>query len=53
MRRGMTVEALRNFMLDQGPSKNTNLQEWDKIWAINKDILDPVSHRYFGIVEST
>ena len=53
MRRGMTVEALRNFMLEQGPSKNTNLQEWDKIWSINKDILDPVSHRYFGIVESS
>lgn len=53
MRRGMTVEALRNFMLEQGPSKNTNLQEWDKIWAINKDILDPISHRYTAIVEKT
>jgi len=25
MRRGLTVEALKQFMLEQGPSKNTNL----------------------------
>lgn len=25
MRRGMTVDALKDFMLEQGPSKNTNL----------------------------
>lgn len=39
MRRGMTVEALKNFMLEQGPSKNTNLQEWDKIWARTRTSL--------------
>jgi len=37
----MTVGALKDFMLEQGPSKNTNLMEWDKIWSINKSILDP------------
>lgn len=36
MRRGLTVEALKLFMLEQGPSKNTNLMEWDKLWALNK-----------------
>jgi glutamyl-tRNA synthetase len=25
MRRGLTVEAMKIFMLEQGPSKNTNL----------------------------
>ena len=50
MRHGMTIEALKRFMLDQGPSKNTNMQEWDKIWAINKDIIDPVTPRYTGLV---
>lgn len=46
MRRGMTAEALKNFMLEQGPSKNTVNMEWDKIWAVNKQILDPAVPRY-------
>lgn len=53
MRRGLTVEALKLFMLEQGPSKNTNLMEWDKLWALNKDIIDPVTPRYTAIVKST
>jgi len=53
MRRGMTVQALKLFMLEQGPSKNTNLQEWDKIWAMNKDVVDPVAPRYTAIGKST
>lgn len=53
MRRGMTPEALKNFMLDQGPSKNTVNMEWDKIWAVNKQILDPVVPRYTCIGKST
>ena len=36
-------------MLEQGPSKNTNLMEWDKIWATNKKNIDPNSGRYFAI----
>lgn len=40
-------------MLEQGPSKNTNLQEWDKIWSMNKDVIDPVAPRYTAIVKST
>jgi len=46
MRRGMSVKALKDFMLEQGPSKNTNLMEWDKIWSINKSVLDPIAPRY-------
>lgn len=46
MRRGMTSEALKEFMLEQGPSKNTVNMEWDKLWAKNKQILDPVVPRY-------
>jgi glutamyl-tRNA synthetase len=53
MRRGLTVEALKIFMLEQGPSKNTNLMEWDKLWALNKQIIDPVAPRYNAIVKST
>jgi len=49
LRRGMTVEGLRDFVLTQGMSKATNLMEWDKIWAINKQKIDPVVPRYAGI----
>ena len=53
MRKGMTVEALKDFMLEQGPSKNTNLMEWDKIWANNKMVIDPIAPRYTCIGKDT
>ena len=40
LRRGMTVEGLRTFILMQGNSSNNNLCEWDKIWSLNKKVLD-------------
>merc|ERR1719277_379639 len=49
LRRGMTVEALREFVLTQGMSKATNLMEWDKIWAINKQKIDLVVPRYAAV----
>lgn len=52
MKRGMTVAALTEFMLEQGPSKNSNLMEWDKIWALNRKILDRDCHRY-TVINST
>ena len=53
IRRGMTPEALKRFMLEQGPSKNTNFMEWDKIWAYNKEAIDAGAARYTAIVKST
>lgn len=46
MRRGMTVDALLEFVLTQGASRNSNLMEWDKIWAINRGKIDPITPRY-------
>lgn len=40
-------------MLEQGPSKNTNLMEWDKLWATNKDIIDAATPRFTAIVKSS
>lgn len=46
LRRGMTVEALRTYNLMQGSSQKDLMLEWDKIWALNRKIIDPVSGRY-------
>ncbi|GBG78275.1 hypothetical protein CBR_g26306 [Chara braunii] len=51
IRRGLTVEALREFIVSQGASKNLNLMEMDKLWTINKKIVDPVCARHTAVVE--
>uniref|UniRef100_A0A383W857 glutamate--tRNA ligase n=1 Tax=Tetradesmus obliquus TaxID=3088 RepID=A0A383W857_TETOB len=48
-RRGLQVEALREFILSQGASKNVTYQEWDKIWTINKKLIDPVCPRHTAV----
>jgi hypothetical protein len=49
----MDVEALKQFVLTQGASKATNLMEWDKIWSMNKQIIDPKIPRYSAIGTTT
>ncbi|KAH7107645.1 glutamyl-tRNA synthetase [Auriculariales sp. MPI-PUGE-AT-0066] len=48
-RRGMTVEAIRQFMLLQGPSQLPVALEWDQIWSINKRIIDQVAPRLWAL----
>ena len=50
-RRGMTVPALREFILKQGPSKNIINLDWTLFWATNKKYIDPVAPRHTAIVE--
>jgi len=50
-RRGLKVEALKEFMLSQGASKNCNLMEWTKIWAMNKKIIDPIAPRHVCVAD--
>jgi len=53
LRRGLTVTALREFILSQGASKSLTLMEPEKLWAVNKKIIDPIVPRYTAIVKST
>ncbi|KAI8080562.1 tRNA synthetases class I, catalytic domain-containing protein [Thamnidium elegans] len=50
-RRGMTIEALKQYILMQGASQNTLLLEWDKLWALNRKIIDPIAPRYVAVLK--
>jgi bifunctional glutamyl/prolyl-tRNA synthetase len=49
LRRGMTVEGLKQFIIAQGSSRSVVLMEWDKIWSFNKKVIDPVAPRYTAL----
>lgn len=48
-RRGMSIEALQQFILATGPSQQILNMEWDAIWTLNKRIIDPVVPRFWAI----
>jgi bifunctional glutamyl/prolyl-tRNA synthetase len=45
----MTVEGLKQFIIAQGSSKSVVVMEWDKIWAFNKKVIDPIAPRYTAL----
>ncbi|PLB37674.1 uncharacterized protein BDW47DRAFT_126134 [Aspergillus candidus] len=49
-RRAMTVPALRELILKQGPSQNIVNLDWTAFWAMNKKYIDPVAPRHTAIV---
>ncbi|XP_076642990.1 glutamyl-prolyl-tRNA synthetase [Halictus rubicundus] len=49
LRRGMTVEGLKQFIIAQGSSRSVVFMEWDKIWAFNKKVIDPIATRYTAL----
>ncbi|OIW28248.1 glutamyl-tRNA synthetase [Coniochaeta ligniaria NRRL 30616] len=49
IRRGCTVPALRQFILDQGPSRNVLNLQWGTFWATNRKLIDPVAPRHTAI----
>lgn len=51
-RRGLTIEALRQFMLAQGPSQAVVSLEWDSLWTLNKKVVDPVAPRFWALSEA-
>ncbi|KAI9843795.1 MAG: hypothetical protein M1838_002442 [Thelocarpon superellum] len=50
-RRGMTIGALREFILKQGPSRNIVNLDWTIFWATNKKFIDPVAPRHTAITK--
>lgn len=50
-RRGMTVEALRDFIIKQGPSRNVTTMDWTVFWANNKKVIDPIAPRFTAILK--
>ncbi len=53
LRHGMTVEGLKQFIIAQGSSRSVVQMEWDKIWSINKKIIDPVAPRYTALEQNS
>lgn len=51
LRRGMSVEALKQFIIAQGSSRSVVVMEWDKIWAINKKVIDEVAPRHTALLK--
>ncbi|KAK4189122.1 tRNA synthetases class I, catalytic domain-containing protein [Podospora australis] len=50
-RRGMTIPALREFILKQGPSRNIVTMDWTSFWASNKKEIDPIAPRHTAILK--
>ena len=49
--RGMTIPALREFILRQGPSRNVVNMDWTNFWATNKRHVDPVAPRHTVVMK--
>ncbi|XP_066530921.1 bifunctional glutamate/proline--tRNA ligase [Hoplias malabaricus] len=52
LRRGMTVEGLKQFIAAQGGSRSVVNMEWDKIWSFNKKVIDPIAPRFTALLRS-
>lgn len=50
-RRGFTPEAIRNFLMSTGVTKNESVYEWQVIESFNRKVIDPVSERYFAVMD--
>ncbi|XP_006812505.1 bifunctional glutamate/proline--tRNA ligase-like [Saccoglossus kowalevskii] len=49
LRRGMTVEGLKQFMVAQGGSRSVVMMEWDKLWSFNRKVIDPNAPRFVAL----
>ena len=51
-RRGMSMGALREFIMKQGPYQNIINQDWTQIWAINKKHVDSLAPRHTAVTKN-
>ncbi len=51
LRRGVSVQALKDFIFSQGASRRITTMEWDKFWSLNKKQYEISSHRYMGVFQ--
>lgn len=50
-RRGIRPEAIRRYWIEAG-MKSVDIQfSWDGLFSMNRDIIDPVSDRYFFVAD--
>ncbi|MDO5853891.1 MAG: glutamate--tRNA ligase [Thermoplasmata archaeon] len=50
-RRGIRPEAIRRYWVEAG-MKSVDIQfSWDGLYSMNRDIIDPVSNRYFFVAD--
>ncbi|XP_045124426.1 bifunctional glutamate/proline--tRNA ligase-like [Portunus trituberculatus] len=49
LRRGLTVEGLKDFIIAQGSSRSVVNMEWDKIWSFNKKVIDRTTPRHTAL----
>jgi glutamyl-tRNA synthetase len=49
VRRGIHLQALRNFIYSQGASRRVVNMEWNKFWAENKKEIDKQAKRFMAI----
>jgi glutamyl-tRNA synthetase len=49
IRRGVNIQALRQFIYSQGASRRVVNMEWSKFWAENKKEIDKTAKRFMAI----
>jgi glutamyl/glutaminyl-tRNA synthetase len=49
VRRGLSITALRSFMLSQGASRRVVNMDWANFWAENKKEIDKTAQRFMAI----
>lgn len=50
LRRGLQVDALKQFIVAQGSSRTVTAMQWDKIWSLNRSIIDPIAPRHTALL---
>ena len=50
LKRGLTMQGLRGYIQSQGASRNNTVQTQDKMWSMNKAVIDPIAPRHFALL---